>query len=158
MWFILRGEFIKQFCAQEQCYRPYQFLTPLCSLEIRTLSKCSQTANFKQHIFLCHSQSYTVRVYDCPLRDPRFSRRSKNFRSAEFWLCVVRQAGTNLSQQWDVSVFRAEEYTSTPFYLLPMSSEQKCAYILKMKKGNRTVGTPFYTEYEYSRFLTNISA
>lgn len=75
MWFILHGVFIKQFCVQGSWYRPYQFLSRWCNLQIRTLSKCSQTTRFEHHVFFCNSN--TVIVYGCTLRDPKFSRQSK---------------------------------------------------------------------------------
>lgn len=102
----LHGAFVRQFCAQQSCYRPYQFLTTWCNLQIRTLSKCSQTAKIRQNIFLCNSKSCAVSVYCCPLRDPRFSRQSKrnifdllNFDSVQ----SVQQVQTFLSKVMSLS-------------------------------------------------------
>jgi hypothetical protein len=79
----------------------------------------------------------------------------KIFRSAEFWLCVVCQAGTNVSQQPAVSTLRAESTLLRPSACC-LSSVQKCTSTLKMKATIRRADMLFYPKEECSRFLRNV--
>lgn len=80
----------------------------------------------------------------------------KSFRSSEIWLCVDCEAGTNVSQHPAVSTFRAEEYTSKPFYLLPIFSAEVHFYTEKKTEATRRVYTLTYPKDEHSRSLRNV--
>ena len=156
MCFILHSVNIKQFCAQASWYRPYQFLTPWCNLQIRTLSKCSQTTG-TMFFFLCNSN--TVSAYGCTERDPRFSRQSKKILSV-CWvstLCSLLSRYKPFSATWCLCLQGGRVHLYA-LLLVAYVFRAEVHFYTENEEGSRTVGTPFYPENEYNKFPRNNDA